>query len=368
MIGWPIIDLVAGIIFIYFLLSIVCSSATELWFAFCGTRAKLLHQWLLRIFDSPALDSNGQPLTNASGIPLSLGMAIADHCMVTALSEKGKSTSYISPEDFVSALIDKVTLHPAADNVLQLPPNTLSACLTAIEKSPALSGELKRTILSYGYEALHAAAARKRLPASVNLSGDAGDLLTDMDQFRDKLEHWYSRTADRITGAMKRTKSMPATFILGAIITVGLNADSVSICRFLYDNKAESKAFADQALGTINQYKARVDAMRPAYGDSSHGATRDATVAASQLNKDIQAFEAALPPAFPMGWEVEMQQSHKNFLPTFAADYQQHLVGWLFTILAISLGAPFWFDLLNKVANVRGTGPRPQPANKQPGD
>ena len=32
------------------------------------------------------------------------------------------------------------------------------------------------------------------------------------------------------------------------------------------------------------------------------------------------------------------------------------ILGWLITALAISLGAPFWFDLLTKLVNIRGTG------------
>jgi hypothetical protein len=36
------------------------------------------------------------------------------------------------------------------------------------------------------------------------------------------------------------------------------------------------------------------------------------------------------------------------------------IVGWLMTAFAISLGAPFWFDLLNKVVGLRSTV-KPQP-------
>jgi hypothetical protein len=35
------------------------------------------------------------------------------------------------------------------------------------------------------------------------------------------------------------------------------------------------------------------------------------------------------------------------------------LLGLLLTALAISQGAPFWFDLLSKVSNQRGSGPAP---------
>lgn len=98
--GFPILDLVLGMIFIYFLLSIICSSAVELWFTLLKTRARLLEQWLKRIFDSPALDSHGMPIVDKSNKSVTIGQAIMDHCMVTALSQKGKSTSYISAENF----------------------------------------------------------------------------------------------------------------------------------------------------------------------------------------------------------------------------------------------------------------------------
>ncbi len=38
------------------------------------------------------------------------------------------------------------------------------------------------------------------------------------------------------------------------------------------------------------------------------------------------------------------------------------ITGLLATVLAIMMGAPFWFDLLNKISNMRGTGARPPTA------
>jgi hypothetical protein len=43
-----------------------------------------------------------------------------------------------------------------------------------------------------------------------------------------------------------------------------------------------------------------------------------------------------------------------------------HLGGWLLTIVAASLGAPFWFDLLNKFINIRSTGKAPEEDPKKP--
>ena len=39
--------------------------------------------------------------------------------------------------------------------------------------------------------------------------------------------------------------------------------------------------------------------------------------------------------------------------------FKSHLAGWLITIFAISLGAPFWFDVLGRVAQAAGAGQKP---------
>ena len=44
----------------------------------------------------------------------------------------------------------------------------------------------------------------------------------------------------------------------------------------------------------------------------------------------------------------------------------ERLIGWLLTVLAISLGAPFWSDMLNKFVNVRFAGRSPVEASKKP--
>ena len=43
-------------------------------------------------------------------------------------------------------------------------------------------------------------------------------------------------------------------------------------------------------------------------------------------------------------------------VPTDLTPYLTKSAGLLLTSLAISLGAPFWFDLLSMVSNIRGTG------------
>jgi hypothetical protein len=41
------------------------------------------------------------------------------------------------------------------------------------------------------------------------------------------------------------------------------------------------------------------------------------------------------------------------------SDIVVSVVGWLLMAVAVSLGASFWYELLSKITNRRGTGPRP---------
>jgi hypothetical protein len=53
--------------------------------------------------------------------------------------------------------------------------------------------------------------------------------------------------------------------------------------------------------------------------------------------------------SLPIGWAT----------PTRPSNWYGAVAGWFLTALAISLGAPFWFDLLGRVARLRSTGVRP---------
>jgi len=60
-----------------------------------------------------------------------------------------------------------------------------------------------------------------------------------------------------------------------------------------------------------------------------------------------------------VGWQDVKQHNS-------TADWLERILGWAITAVAISLGAPFWFDLLNKIMNIRNAGKSPDEAAKKP--
>src|SRR5690348_11299338 len=127
--GFPILDLVVGVIFIFFLLSIICSSIVEIILTARRIRATVLEKWLLSIFDTE--------ITNAQNEKIPLGQAIMDHCALTALSPKRKAPSYIDAKNFVAAALDKIAAYSKVVN-----PKSIDEIIQSLESTSALSDEL----------------------------------------------------------------------------------------------------------------------------------------------------------------------------------------------------------------------------------
>jgi hypothetical protein len=70
--------------------------------------------------------------------------------------------------------------------------------------------------------------------------------------------------------------------------------------------------------------------------------------------KDV--VEAISTASLPIGWSELPRRDQ----------WLTMILGWLITAFAVSLGAPFWFDLLNKFINVRASGKAPEEEPKAP--
>jgi hypothetical protein len=335
--GFPILDLVVGIIFVYFLLSIICSSAIEIILTGMRARATLLEEWLTKIFS--------KEMRAPDGTQVSLGHAIMDHCSVTALSGKRKSTSYIDAKNFTSALLEKITYDPSNPKSIA---KDINDFIAAIDKSTILPTELQRVLLTYANEAKDTYAAVSEKTQS------------EIEMFRAKIENWYDSSMERLTGTLKTRYSRPATFFVAVVVTICLNADSIALAKYLYSNPEARTKVALQAYNSTND-TALITQIRQmnGTGDSSAGGNQAADIRNTLVKKitEVDKAKQGLNDVMPLTWKSgELSNDNGKFsgLLLFSK-----ITGLLATILAIMMGAPFWFDLLNKISNLRGTGARP---------
>jgi hypothetical protein len=156
-----------------------------------------------------------------------------------------------------------------------------------------------------------------------------------IEEFQKLSEQWFNETMDRATGWYKK-QVQKITFIVAFLIALSFNVDTIGIAHNLSSNPELASKMADIADKYVKANK-----------DSSVEIPKDTInyfqKAQKQISTDIENTNSLL----GLGWNFE----EKNW----AGKLPQHLVGIILTSFAISLGAPFWFDLLNKIMQLRGS-------------
>lgn len=226
----------------------------------------------------------------------------------------------------------------------QTPQQTCAATLRFIDRMPALY--LRQTL-----EALPVGDLRTAL---LTLFDDAHN---DLEKMKENIEVWFNSGMDRVNGWYKR-RTQVVVAILSLGMAVALNVDTLLIVRHLQTWSGARDAIVMQATRFVHDVPAPVANPTP-------------TPTPDRRFRTVQ--ENLATTALPLGWVVggsQAQQDNGQALPqswlAFRALLLQHGLGWILTALAASLGAPFWFDMLNRVVAIRATGKPPGEAPKPP--
>ena len=155
------------------------------------------------------------------------------------------------------------------------------------------------------------------------------DAESNIDVFKFNMESWFDNVMDRASGWYKR-KIRVILILVGFLIATVFNVDTLEIFGRLQD-----QALANQLSELAGDLVAS-----------------EATVEAIGLEALQAEFGKINLNELSIGWS-EYTSGVKSFSST---NILMSFLGWIITALAISLGAPFWFDLLNKLVKFRGTG------------
>jgi hypothetical protein len=207
------------------------------------------------------------------------------------------------------------------------------------------------------------------------------DAQGDVNKFLGNIEDWYNHAMERISGFYKR-RAMWISFAVGLALAVILNANTFRVAQSLW----ASSALRSTVVGDVQTYLRAVPALpstQPAQsstqgagGPSQSAPQGVAPTPSAPANAQQQpaAATGAGTPGFrdqimnelralediPLGWRGSPLRCWGWRRWVFA------ILGWLTTAVAISLGAPFWFDLLNKFMVFRSTI-KPQESTKSAG-
>lgn len=362
----PVLEVAIGMIFFYLLLSLICTALNELIEAWLKNRAYDLECGIRKLLDDPDPNARGflthvyRKLVRAFRIllyglkgqnmpepaPKTQGLAsrLYDHALIRCLYLYSKDLpSYIPPRNFALALMDLVAPGhngaAGATRAAPAPPNTIIINGNA---APPIAPSAPLNNLRNGIANPAVVPSPKVRDALLALIDAAGD---DAAKVRENIENWFNSTTDRIAGWYKR-RTQVITLVLGICIGAALNADTVLIVDVLWRDSALRTSVASQA-------------------EQFAGREKNAAFSSGSEEQRIQQANRTLANVgLPIGWNA-LDAAHTLPGSIFKEPgraiswslYQLdlHWLGWLITGLAISLGAPFWFDLLNKFIVVRST-------------
>jgi hypothetical protein len=215
---------------------------------------------------------------------------------------------------------------------------------------------------------------KEALDALVNEIKDIGEKTENaLQQVRKNLEDWFNNSMDRLSGWYKR-RAQTLAFIIGISIAVLLNVDSLQIATQLWRDPSVRQALAAQADAIVQQNP-------NGFPNPDAGQLLALNMQINQLNIPVGWIGTVLPTdpngAVPIGDGTEKLCTltpHSNIelfgihwglqcYPIINTPQFNDLTGWLIKLfgllvtgLAAAQGAPFWFDILKNVVNVRSTG------------
>jgi hypothetical protein len=310
-------------------------------------------------------------------------------------------------QPLIQGLYAPTKFRKALQSPTYIPPQTLALAILAAakEKGLALNGATASATF---------ADTEKML---VSLLKDCGSV----EEQRKRLEGWFNDSMDRVSGWYKR-KAHAWIWIFGIALSLMLNADAITLSKRFWTDQALREAVAAEATEYVKSHPKGPDTdsgvasddKKPLVATASEAAELDASLRRLNLLRENM-------PGVPLGWcflhkenpfvsdkaeslKAASESPKAKSSDTVIAVGDQKgwcwpdlihpstgpvevalaatdprivkindpsawfwkIIGLLATTLAISQGAPFWFDLLQKAVNLRLAGSPPQtPATKK---
>lgn len=345
--GQAVIGTVVGLAFVFFLVSLAASTVVESIANLLTKRAKYLLRGLRELLEAKA-DAPGTTTDTGklARFTPDRGDRKAENAQYAAALQSSPATVKLVPGGTDPITVAAVMGHPLVQpfkqarasgkvtrNPSYLPAHTFANVILSF-LVPDASGKTSLDDIRTSISALPEGALRSALLALAKTAED------DVTKFRTALEHWYDAQMDRISGSYKRwAKRWLIVFTL--VVAGFLHVDAVGIGEALWTKEPVREAVITAATNdTLCDSADPVDKRREC------------------LQQELTAVQAdGLPVGLAYWTEASKRPTGWGWMST--------VLGILVTTGAASLGAPFWFDVITRVAPLRNTGNKPAPTPLQ---
>lgn len=333
-----------------------------------GTESSLIQQGILKIRDDL---ENGAKLPPDQAVIEELNLLI-EFARSAAATEAGTAITQKSLE----------LLKQEAAKFASKYPEISPAVEAALKEAERLKGQVDEVLKTQPKEDLGTALSKVRrgiaalsvISPEVNQTLNA--LLLNVEEYalvgenhltraRKNVETWFNDSMDRVSGVFKRYSQRMA-LIIGFLIALFLNIDSINLTLYLWRDPTVRQVLVAEANNLASQPQASDGSQNP-------GVTlQDVQRQLDELNlpvgwgvtqiTDSAQQSCSLFPATGNAFGIPILGTEKCLAPPQTSDRTNlllKLVGIFITALAARQGAPFWFDMLKRVVNLRSTGANP---------
>lgn len=302
------LDVAIGLTLVYLGVSLFVTVINEYIAQMFNLRGRQLHADLQKLIDDKTIKDT-----------------LVQHPAFTSLfnNHPGKAGSYVDSKILGQLIVGSLSTAAAANNAVG--PNNAASQVAQII---GVINQLPHSIL------------KTQLQSIARTAGDkTEDLVTAVSD-------WMDRSLTMMGGNYKRNLQI-ISFGVGLVITVMLNINTITLTERLYHDKELRSATTAMAV----QFTERINKETFEKCRSSSTALQDPACIEVKRLTDVTQNLGKLPIGWPDTSLSSTQTSHSDSHKILF--WGERLLGWFLTTLAVSLGAPFWFDLLNKAVSIR---------------
>ena len=345
-----LLDIAIGLIVVFLLFSIIVSGVAEWSAQLFARRGNFLRIGMQRLINDEAVYRR-----------------VLHHPLIGSLyrdrAAQGKPPSYVEPGNFALALSQVLIARANPDVASTEVARSLSVnALRGALRAPSLAGS----------------------PVSMALGpifDQAGD---DLDAALKGIEAWFGSAMNRVGGWYK-ARTQKVVFAIGVVLAAACNVDAIEIYGALNRSSEMRAAFVSAGQSIASSGKvgdvdlkqpsgsaitaAELASLRPVVqsaglvlpiGYACLGVAMNPDAAVAKVDAAVAKAGAAVnagDPADP--WNACKSELASSWHNRSAAVWILKLIGWALTAFAGTLGAAYWFQLLTKAIDIRGSGSKP---------
>lgn len=342
MFGSAVIDTAIGLVTIYLMLSLVCSAINEAIAARTNRRGRFLAMGLARMLGLAKVPTFTQGKHgNTRDLKGLLERFYDDRRIQALMNQNERLPSYIP-----AATVGAVLLDLAAGREGIPPASRLASAMSMLARDQALDAPLVAVApgppSGHGIAPAEFRALQALLREAIEDAERRGPRLLDEDpsvaagRIEAALGRIFDDTMARVGGWYRRS-TQKVLLLIAVCIALSINADSLVIIEHLSLDETTRTALAEVGVEEAN----------------SDGVASDQERARALIEKTRGI-------NLPLGWTNEVSRPWLTSDSwTVSAMIASKLLGLVVTVIAIGLGAPFWFEVLQKLANLRNAGGKP---------